>query len=343
MKAAKKLIQLFEICNQRHGLLKKNDSLVLAVSGGPDSVALLALFSLLRRKYSLKLFVAHMNHGWAPKASREYETRVERLCREFSVPFYCQRINLKKEAKRLKRSLEEVGRIKRYEFFQIVAFKTKSKGIVTAHTLDDQAETMLLRILRGSGVKGLGGIPYKRKEGRFKLIRPLLDMEKKDLVQFLRKNNISFCVDQTNKDRTFSRNRVRHTLLKLLERDFNPNIKRSLANLQWISRDIQEFMEISAREAFRRCRTVKRPGHVTLCLNTFKKRPRAIQREVLLQALEELQGHLKRIELSHISAILDMINSSSKEVHQVRLPHSISVVKKLNLLTLRSNKAIIQA
>ena len=343
MKSAKNLIQSLEICNQRHGLFKKNDSLVLAVSGGPDSVALMELFVLLRRKYSLKLTVAHVNHGFVPKASGEHETRVKQLCRELSLPFYSVKINLKREAKRLKRSLEETGRIKRYEFLEKVAFKTKSRCIVTAHTLDDQAETVLLRILRGSGVKGLCGIPAKRNQGRFKLIRPLLDVEKRDLKLFLKRNGVYFCTDKTNTDRMFARNRVRHDLLKILARDYNPGIKKSLANLQIISRDIQEFLEKTALKVFKRCRGVKKHGGVTLRVEKLKKYPLALQREVIVQAIQKIQGHLKRIELSHISAILDILHSETKKTLQIHLPNSLVAHRRLNLLTLNSNKTIIQA
>ncbi len=344
MKSAKQLIQAVELCNQRHSLFQKHDALLLGVSGGPDSTALLVLLGLLSRKYSLKLTAAHLNHGLLPRAAKKYEAQVKQLCAQFSIPLHLKRIKLRKSARRLGRSLEESGRMERYGFFEKTASKTKSTSIVTAHTLDDQAETVLMRLVRGSGVKGLSGIPYKRNQGRFRLIRPLLDIEKKDLIEFLDKNKISFCLDKTNQDTAFSRNRVRHRLLCLLESDFNPNIKRSLSNLQLISRDIQDCIEKMALKALNRCRAGKKTKEgITLRIDRLKKEPLAIQREVILRALEAKQGHLKRIEYSHIAAVLVMAGDHKNRRLEIHLPNSIRVTKNLNLLTLNSNKTIIHS
>ncbi|PIU40449.1 MAG: tRNA lysidine(34) synthetase TilS [Candidatus Omnitrophica bacterium CG07_land_8_20_14_0_80_50_8] len=158
--SVKKLLQQIEIANRRHQLFKKNDVLVVGVSAGPDSMALLWLIDKLKIKYAFKINVAHLNHGLLKKAGNEYLKLVKKTSQALKIPFYSKTIDLKTLAKKNKRSIEEMGRIERYSFFEDIAAKTRADKIVTAHTLDDQAETMLLRLIRGSGLKGLIGIPY---------------------------------------------------------------------------------------------------------------------------------------------------------------------------------------
>ena len=221
-------------------LFKKNDALVVGVSGGPDSIALLYLLEKLKKKYAFKINVAHLNHGLFKSESKKYFQLVKKTAAALGVPLYSKSIDLRNLAKKRRRSIEEMGRIERYSFFESIAAKTHSNKIVTAHTLDDQAETVLLRLLRGSGLKGLMGIPAKRSQGKYQVVRPLLSTEKKELLSFLKENKIQYLQDKTNTDTAFTRNRVRHRLIPLLVKSYNPQIKNSLANLRSMCEEIQE-------------------------------------------------------------------------------------------------------
>ena len=176
MKKAKDLLQTLDVTNRRHGLIEPGDRIVAGVSGGPDSAALLALLGALREKYRLRLYAAHLDHGLS-KAARRYAACARRLSERLGVPFFEARANVRRVARAAGRSLEEAGRLERYKFFQTIAQRCGAHKIATAHTRDDQAETILMRLLRGAGLRGLSGIPARRPEGRYTVIRPLLDVE----------------------------------------------------------------------------------------------------------------------------------------------------------------------
>ena len=204
---------------------------MVALSGGPDSTALLLLLSILQKKYSLKIFAAHVNHGISAAQSSEFQNFSQKLARRLNLPFFKKKIHLKTLAKKNKKTPEEMGRIIRYDFFKQIAEKTGAKKIATAHTLDDQAETVLMRVVRGTGLKGLGGIPFKRKEGSCEIIRPLLGVSKKDILAFLKKSHEPYCRDASNAASIFTRNRIRNKLLPWMEKNLNPQIKASLSDL----------------------------------------------------------------------------------------------------------------
>ncbi len=323
MTGIKGLLQKIENTNRRYGLFKKNDILVAGVSGGADSMALLWLLETLRAKYAFRVHVAHLNHGLLKPESKSYLDLVEKSAKALKFPFYSKAIDLKKIAKKNKRSIEEMGRIARYSFFEAIALKTRANKIVTAHTLDDQAETVLLRLLRGTGLKGLIGIPFKRPQGATEVIRPLLAVEKAELLSFLKVNKLPFIQDKTNRDTTYTRNRIRHRLIPLLARSYNPQIKSSLSNLQTICGQIQDYLDKISSRSFTSCwvRPVSR-NEVRLRLSTLKKLHPAIRQEVLLRALSDLKGDVKKISYEHIASILDILQTveSGLECH---LPDSV--------------------
>lgn len=328
MSPVKKLLQEIETTNRRYGLIKRNDTLVLGVSGGPDSMALLILLDKLKKKYALTLHVAHLDHGLRGKESIEHRIFTQKVSERLGHPFHWKAVKLQGLVKIYKRSIEETGRMERYRFFEEVARKTGSQKIVTAHTLDDQAETMLLRLLRGSGLKGLVGIHPIRKQCDFEVIRPLLSCQKRDLMSFLKKAKVLFVDDKSNRDPFFTRNRVRHQLLPMLEKSFNPQIKRSLANLQSICAEAQDYLERVSLRAFRQC-TAGRPSvnKVSLKISALKRRHPAIAREVLIKAMGLVKGDLKKFAYSHIAMTMDIINSQENNLH-CHLPNQITVSKK---------------
>ncbi len=305
---------------------------MVAVSGGPDSVALLTLLDKFKKKYALELYAAHLDHGLQPQASRRFLSVAKRTAEGFRVPFYSRKVLLRQRARRQKRSLEEAGRIARYEFFKSVCRKTGASKIATAHTLDDQAETMLMRILRGSGLRGLSGIPFRRKEGAYEVIRPLLLCEKKDILSYLKENKISFCLDETNRDPAFTRNRVRHELLPLIQRRFNPQIKEALSNLKTICEEAQNYLDGASEKIFKqgcRRRSARLPdGQVLQYAPTrwLKRLPPVIRREVILKMLAHVQGDLKRFTHVHIASILEALDSKEYPL-ELHLPGRIIVRK----------------
>ena len=298
-------------------------------------MALLWLVEILKRKYSFKVHIAHVSHGLLKNPSKQYLRFVKKTAETLQLPFYAKVIHLRLLAKKNKRSLEEMGRIERYSFFEEIAKRVHANKIVTAHTLDDQAETVLLRLLRGSGLKGLAGIPYVRPQGKYELIRPLLAIEKYQLLLFLKANHIAFIHDKTNQNTAFTRNRIRHRLMPLLEKSYNPQIKSSLANLQSICSGIQNYLDEISDRAFKKCLVdACSKNELRLGLTRLRKFHPAIQREVLMKALNCLKGDLKKISYEHILTLCDMIQASNPAIKR-HLPDSVLAVKGGDKLRLR--------
>ena len=338
----KNILQTIDRANRVHHLIRTGDRIVVAVSGGPDSTALLYTLSKLKRKYNLNLIAAHLNHGLQAKRGDYFTQQAKNACADLEVPFYSKKISIKKISKRNGRSVEETGRIERYKFFLEIAAKTRSSKIATGHTLDDQAETVLFRILRGSGLRGLGGIPFKRKEGKATLIRPLLLCKKKDLLRALKKSGITFSQDLTNRDTIFTRNRLRKQLLPSLERSFNPSVKESLSGLGSACAEAQDYIEKRASAAFKKCTTAKKTS-LSLDISHLKRLHPALRSEVLFLALRTVKGNLNRFTRSQIED-LQLIAGSDKPLLLLNLPGvRVCKTKQELRLTLAKNGTIIPA
>jgi tRNA(Ile)-lysidine synthase len=227
---------------RRHALLGRGDRVVVALSGGSDSVALLRVLAELESMGELEVAaVAHLNHGLRDSAHRD-----EQFCRGLAhglgVPFRSDLIDVRGRAERDRTSIEAAGRRARYELFERVADEVGAQAIATGHTQDDQAETFLLRLLRGAGPRGLAGI--HPRAGR--VVRPLLELGRHELRVYLRDVGQPFCEDESNADITIPRNRVRHELLPWLEERFSPGIRAVLAREAAIAREDEDRLEREA-------------------------------------------------------------------------------------------------
>ena len=330
MKILRKLIEQVELADRREELFRKNDAMVLGVSGGSDSMALLGLFLVLRKKHSWRLTVAHLDHGFLAGSHKAREL-VRKFCEKHSLPFYSKKIRLGVSAARRGASLEDAGRQERYLFFETVAKKVGAARIVTAHTLDDQAETVLMSLLRGSGFRGLAGIPYKRVQGSRELIRPLLSCSKKDLLAFVRESRLPSVRDPSNRDVRFFRNRIRYELLPILRRRYNGRIDRHLASLQELCREAQRTMDRHTAKVYKRCVVRRSSDGILLNLQVLKKIPAASQGEVLLKTFSELKGDSAGFAYAHVRSVLDIVRSARREA-QAHLPHGLRASKKGALL-----------
>ncbi|MBR6645957.1 MAG: tRNA lysidine(34) synthetase TilS, partial [Clostridia bacterium] len=198
---------LDKVCKtiEKHNLLTFGDSVLCALSGGADSVCLLRVLCLLKEKYDLKIFAAHINHMLRGESADSDEEFAKELCKNFDVPFYSKKIDVLKYAKEHSQSTEEAGREVRYNFFYELCDTYNINKIATAHNLNDNTETVVMRFIRGTGINGLSGIPYKNNN----IIRPILDLSRKEIEAFLKDENISFVTDKTNFEPVYFRNKVR--------------------------------------------------------------------------------------------------------------------------------------
>jgi tRNA(Ile)-lysidine synthase len=227
---------------RRHALFGRGDRVLVALSGGPDSVALLRVLGELEAGGELSVAgVAHLNHGWRDAAHGD-EQFCRALAAEVGVPFRSDLVDVRGLAARLRVSLEDAGRRARYELFDRVATELGADVIATGHTRDDQAETFLLRLLRGAGPRGLGGI--HPRSGR--VVRPLLEISRDELRTYLSAREQPFREDESNRDLSIPRNRIRHQLLPLLCRDFSPAIAQVLAREAAIARQDEDRLQQEA-------------------------------------------------------------------------------------------------
>jgi len=264
-------------------LLAPGEGLVLGVSGGADSSALLHILHHL----GYRVHVAHLNHCARGEESDADEAFVVALTAQLGVPCECRKCDVTAEAKASGLSFEAQARETRYSFFASVARKHGISKIVTAHHADDQVETVLMRILRGTGPEGLSGIPYTRQWDRLSIVRPMLDCRREAIVAWLKESGLSWREDASNFDLQYRRNLVRHELLPLLEEKHNPQVREALLRLAEAQHCDNFYWEAQVSD-------VLTGAEEELTRATFRVWPEALQRRVIMRLA---QG--REIELSH--------------------------------------------
>ena len=230
---------------EKHHMLEKGDRVVVGLSGGADSSALLEALYLLKEQYSLSLFAAHINHGIRGEEADNDEAFAESLAKQRDIPFLCLKADAPAYAKEHRIGLEEAGRRIRYDYFESCA---KGGKIATAHTLSDNAETVLLHLSRGAGTKGLCGIPPVRGN----IIRPLIECSRDEVEAFCKKRGLDFVTDSTNLCDDYSRNFIRNNIMPLFKK-LNPGFERAVSRSAAIAAGEQGFIERAAQKALSDC------------------------------------------------------------------------------------------
>ena len=229
-------------------LLAKGSHVLVGVSGGADSVALLHILAALSEPLDVSVSVAHLNHGIRPEAAED-AVFVEALCKDLGVPFYMATVDVPARAKAAGESLEMAAREARYAFFSRTATECGADTVATAHTHDDQAETVLLKLCRGAGTAGLRGIARDTIIHDVRVIRPLLDVSRDDVEAYLNDHGVSWREDATNADTRLRRNFIRHEVLPLLERGLNPRVKEALSRTAELLGDEETLLSAMTEQA----------------------------------------------------------------------------------------------
>jgi tRNA(Ile)-lysidine synthase len=308
-----------------HGMIVSGDHVVVAVSGGADSVALLLCLLDMAPELHFSITVAHLNHGFRREEGDADESFVRTLSADLGLPFVSESIDVKGEAAATKQNMEELARQKRYDFLNRTASRVKAQKIAVGHTLNDQAETALFRFIRGSGMEGLSSI-YPVVGGR--IIRPLLDCSREDIVEYLRQRGAQYREDSTNKDLRYSRNRIRLELMPYLQKNFNPRLARTLARETALARETWSLLESQAHQAFAGLHRAAGNGIALNAREILKLHP-ALQKQVLRFALRQCLGNLRGIAASHTENLVRLC-SHAQSGDQIRMPHGAIAIRQFD-------------
>jgi tRNA(Ile)-lysidine synthase len=290
-----KTIQNFAFADK---LWEKNSKIILGVSGGSDSACLVDIFSKLAPKYNLKLHIAHVNYNLRGKDSEKDEFFVRELAKKYDISLTV----LKPKKAEYKGNLENSLREIRYDFFEKSRNDLGFDFVAVAHNQDDQAETVLMRILRGSGLNGLSAMKAKTEN----IIRPLLQTSKQDILAYMKQNKLSYRTDKSNLDRKFTRNNIRHGLLPYLEKNFNPSIKKTLSDWSKTVAGDYEFIDQNAQFFVK---TACKNKYADFSVQKFLLLHASIQRQVLRNIISKLKKDVSDLENGQIEEMLKLIKS----------------------------------
>ncbi len=333
-KQRKEFYRIIEATVREFNMLEPRSSVLAAVSGGPDSVALVLSLIFLKTSHDLNIGVAHLNHLLRGEDSLKDESFVRELAQRFDLPFFSEQKDVKSHAEHHRLSVEEAGREARYDFFSRLSHDHGYKKIAMGHNKNDNAELVLINLLRGSGPKGLSGIPPVRDN---LYIRPLIRVTKKEILDFLKAEDQPFRTDASNTDTAYLRNAIRHGLIPHLESEYNPEIIDALDRLSHILRQEEEYLDAEAQKQFESCLTEKKVSFISFSKNRLSKLHPAMVNRVIRKGIGMVKKDLKRISLSHMSGILDFCFNRLSG-NSLDLPGRIRIYKQKDTLTIKKEE-----
>ncbi len=298
------------------------DRVLIGVSGGADSLALLYFLDKFKGQLGIEIGAAHLHHQLRGLEADADQAFVREFCRERQIPFFSIKKNIRAIAKEQKISIEVAGRYQRHSFFKALAREKDFNRIALGHHLNDQAETVLMRLIRGSGIKGLVGMAAKRDS---LLIRPLLMVEKKDLIAYCKENKVSFRTDASNFERAYTRNKIRLEIMPAILK-INPQADRHFVEFAQIAGDYQAFLDDYVDKIEDKL-LHKEDGVIYLDRLRWLKEKSIVQAELLRRGIRRFKGSLKEIEYNHIVALQDLL-TSEKTCGEIHLPQAIKVVRR---------------
>ena len=300
----------------KYKLINSGDRIVLGVSGGPDSISMLNVLNELKSDLKFDIFVAHINHGIRENSKLD-EQFVMQFCNKIGVELYVLNTNIKKIAEKEKRGLEETGRIVRYNYFDEILEKTNSNKIAIAHNENDNAETILMNIVRGSGLSGLKGI--EPQNGKY--IRPLIECKREEIESYCEREELNPRHDESNDENIYTRNKMRNVVIPYIKKELNPNIIQTINRLSSIVKDDLEYLDkqteieyknVCLEENFikENVYNIEKEAKIILDLKKFNKENIAIQKRIILYSINKLFGTTKGIEKIHIQDIIKLCNNN---------------------------------
>lgn len=287
---------------KKYDLINENDKIICGVSGGPDSICMLDILKDLKEELKFELIVCHVNHLIREEAISD-EEYVVNYCKVNNIKYYVKRIDVKKYANNNKQGTEEAGRNVRYEFFEEILQKEGANKIAIAHNKNDKIETIIMNMLRGSGISGLKGIEPKREN---KYIRPLIETERTSIEEYCEEKNLRPRIDKTNFINDCTRNKIRNVVIPYIKNEFNPNIINTMDRLSSIIEEENRYLEKITIDVFEKLKIKEEKGHLVLKLKEFNKQDIVIKKRLILYAINKTIGNVQNIEKVNINDIIKL-------------------------------------
>jgi len=337
-----KILRIVEQTIKNHQMFEPRDSVLIGVSGGTDSVALLHVLCKIAAKLSLTLGVAHLNHQIRDVDSDRDEKFVASLAGELKLPFYIQKKDVLSYKKHHKLSLEEAARRVRYEFLQQIATENKYNKIALGHQGNDNAELVLMYLFRGSGPTGISGIPPVRNDSIpfGKIVRPLSGLFRHEIEDYLSAKKLEYVTDTSNEDIKILRNKVRSELIPLIKKSYNPRIVETLNRLSSIIRSEEEWIEDIITPIYENAILYSEEKEIALSIPQLDRIHMAPKRRIIRKAIQSIKGDLRRITFSHIASVIKLIEKRAPAFGSLDFPNGITVIKKEDTLYISSGDKV---
>ena len=278
----------------KYNMIKSGDKIVLAVSGGPDSIFMLDILNKIKNNKEIglnfEIVVCHLNHMIREEAEADSNYVLD-YCNKNNIQCFIKKIDVKEYANKNKIGTEEAGRILRYEFYEEVLKKVSANKIAIAHNKNDKAETIIMNLLRGTAVSGLKGIEPVRDE---KYVRPIIEIDRDEIENYCKINNLEPRIDKTNFDNTYTRNKIRNIVIPYIKKEFNPNIVNTMDRLSKIVTEEDQFLNKITEEIYEKIVLEEIENQIVLNLNEFNKNDKVIKRRLMLYTITKLKGNTLR-------------------------------------------------
>ncbi len=317
----------------KNALINYGDGIVVGISGGYDSVCLLHILYSLSSELGLKLFPVHINHMLRGDEAARDENLVRDFCHSLGLEAYIKHIDIAKKARNDKISLEEAGRNARYEEFNRVAESVGAGKIAVAHSRNDQAETVLMRIIRGTGLEGLRGMEYKRDN----IIRPLLDADREQIERYVDENGLKAIVDSSNLHTDFFRNRIRLNVIPAINSAAGSDITDNLLRLSKIVVADDDFLRYNSELYYQKSRISQKDFYVELNLDELNKMPRAMKNRVVRMAVAEACGSVTGLQFLHVEKLLQLCECGRTGA-SIDIPLGLKAVKSYGSLIIQKQQ-----
>jgi len=290
----------------KHNLLSKEDKVVIGVSGGADSLCLLHVLNTIKNEIGIEIFAVHLNHQFRGAEADADAEFVEDICRKWEIPYKIESFDVPAYAKQQGLSPEEAGREIRYKLFRDVKDVINANKIAVAQNSNDNVETILMRLFRGTGLEGLKGIDILRDE----IIRPLLETDRISIEEYCRQNNLEPRVDKTNLQTIYSRNKIRLELIPYLKESFNPNLNESVTRLSQIIKEENDYLEQQTNHLMNSIVQIEEQ-RLSIKINNLTELHEAMQKRLLRRAVEQLAETLNGYEYKHFQGIIELLNKGT--------------------------------